>query len=65
MVTPQPATNTLGVDFLSMMTGWDPIRAANAHGYGVTSPLIFSNQYGMPYLFQNRRSMRMAVKFTF
>ena len=65
VVTPRMTANTLGVDFLSMMTGWDPIMAANAQGYGVTSPLIFSNQYGIPYLLQNRRSMRMAVKFTF
>jgi hypothetical protein len=65
VVTPRTTANTLGVDFLSMMNGWDPIRAANAQGFGVTSPLIFSNQYGVPYLFQNRRSMRMAIKFTF
>jgi len=64
-VTPRTTTNTLGIDFLSMMTGWDPIKAANAQGFGVTSPQTLSSWYGLPYLFQNRRTMRMAVRFTF
>jgi hypothetical protein len=47
------------------MTGWDPFAAANATKYTVTSPLTLTNRYGMPFLFQTRRTMRIGVKFTF
>jgi hypothetical protein len=52
------------VDFLTLMTGWDPIKGANG-AYNVPGKQVFANRYLQPYLFQNARTMRMAVRFTF
>jgi hypothetical protein len=52
-------------DWTTMLTGWDTIKAANGQGYNITSPLIYNNRYGLPFLFQTRRNMRMAIRFTF
>jgi Carboxypeptidase regulatory-like domain len=62
---PDTTNNGSGVNFQQLMTGWDPFAAANAKAYGVTTPLTLNNRYGLPFLFQTRRTMRMAVKFTF
>jgi hypothetical protein len=61
----QDPTNPTGLDFKTLMTGWDPFAAANATKYKVASPLTLSSRYGLPFLFQTRRTMRMAVKFIF
>ena len=58
-------SNPTGIDFHTLTTGWDPIKAANAQAYGITSPLTLNARYGQPFLFQTRRTMRMKVKFTF
>jgi len=55
-----PSTaNTAQQDFLTPLTGYDPIAKANAAG------LTLNSQYGLPFLLQNRRTMRMALRFTF
>jgi hypothetical protein len=61
---PCPA-NPSRIDFKTMMTGWDPFAAANGTKYSVAAPLTLASRYGKPFLFQTRRTMRMAVKFTF
>jgi len=58
-------TNPTGIDFKTLMTGWDPFAASNATKYSVGAPLTLASRYGKPFLFQTRRTMRMAVKFTF
>ena len=65
-ITIKDPTNQTGIDFKTMMTGWDPIAAANANGvYNVGAPLTLANRYGHPFLFQTRRTMRMGIRFTF
>ncbi|HXH66048.1 MAG TPA: TonB-dependent receptor, partial [Candidatus Limnocylindrales bacterium] len=65
-ITIKDPTNQTGIDFKTMMTGWDPIAAANANGvYNVGAPLTLANRYGKPFLFQTRRTMRMGIRFTF
>jgi len=61
---PDPS-NPTGVNFRQLLTGWDPCAAANATAYGVTSPLTLNNRYGLPFLFQTRRTMPMGLKFVF
>jgi hypothetical protein len=51
--------NWAGYDFLTALTGYDPVARANAQTRTLNS------QYGLPFLFQNRRTMRMAIRFTF
>jgi len=53
------------VDFQTLMTGWDPIKGANATAYNVPGTQVLANRYLQPFLFQNRRTMRMAIRFTF
>jgi hypothetical protein len=65
-VTAKTSTTSTGVkDWMTMLTGWDTIKAANAQGYNIVSPLIYNNRYGLPFLFQTRRNLRMAIRFTF
>jgi hypothetical protein len=65
-ITIKDPTNQTGIDFKTMMTGWDPIAAANANGvYNVGAPLTLANRYGNPFLFQTRRTMRMGIRFSF
>jgi hypothetical protein len=61
----QDKTNPTGLDFKTLMTGWDPFGAANATKYTTSGPLTLSNRFGLPFLFQTRRTMRMGVKFIF
>jgi hypothetical protein len=63
--TVTPITSSGAIDWNSLLTGWDPIAGANAQAYGITLPMIFNERYGLPYLFQGRRNMRMAIRFTF
>jgi hypothetical protein len=51
--------NAAGYDFLTALKGYDPVARANAQG------LTLNSHYGLPFLLQNRRSMRMAIRFTF
>jgi hypothetical protein len=51
--------NWAGYDFQTALTGYDPVARAN------TQTKTLNSQYGLPFLFQNRRSMRMAIRFTF
>src|SRR6266436_2165801 len=46
-------------DFQTALTGYDPVARANSQS------LVLSSTYGQPFLYQNRRSMRMALRFTF
>jgi hypothetical protein len=51
--------NWAGYDFLTALNGYDPVARANAQNK------VLNSQYGLPFLYQNRRSMRMALRFTF
>jgi len=53
------AANAAGYDFLTALNGYDPIARANTQG------LTLNSQYSLPFLYQNRRTMRMALRFTF
>jgi len=64
-VTLRTTSNPTGIDWQTLMTGWDPIKAANAQAYTTTGPLTLNSQYSLPFLFQTRRTMRMKVKFSF
>jgi hypothetical protein len=56
------SANIVGTDFLQAMTGYDPIAVGNSQ---TSSPIIYNNRYGLPILFQTRRTMRMGIRFTF
>ncbi len=51
--------NPLGYDVKTFLTGYDPIAHANGEG------LIRANRYGLPFLFQGTRTMRLGMRFTF
>jgi hypothetical protein len=55
------------VDWGKVMNGYNYVDALNGAGAfaGVQSPLTLSRQYGMPYLFQQARNIRLALRFTF
>ena len=79
----KPKTATGDVDWVSLTTGWDPIKAANGTActsgptcvigkgattptaYGITTKQVVANRYLQPFLFQNARTMRLAVRFVF
>jgi len=63
--TVTPRTSAGAIDWTTLLKGWNPIAAANAQDYNITSPMIFNARYGLPYLFQTRRNMRIAIRFTF
>ena len=70
-----------GIDFPTVLGGFNPITEANFEATvpdlpnpnpppaTITDPrkatLIYNNRYVLPFLFQNRRSMRLSVTFTF
>jgi hypothetical protein len=55
-----PSTaNAAGYDFLTALKGYDPVAMANSQS------LVLSGTYGKPFLFQNRRNMRMTLRFVF
>src|SRR5262249_13513091 len=54
--------NPTGFDFNGLMTGYDYVAAANGAGNTVNGPLIYSNRYGLPNVFQGARQMRFQVK---
>jgi hypothetical protein len=53
------SVNPLKTDFNKFLTGYDPIAAANGQS------LILNSRYGLPFLFQGSRTMRLGVRFTF
>jgi hypothetical protein len=57
-VTPT-AANDSGVDFHSLLTGWDYMALMNSQGK------VFESNYGLPFLFQPSRQLRLAVRYTF
>jgi hypothetical protein len=61
------AANVSGVNWPIVMGGFDPFAAANATapGFTTSTPLTVSNRYGLPFLFQTRRTIRLAVRFSF
>jgi hypothetical protein len=54
-----PSSNALQTDVQKFLTGYDPAAQANAQG------LILNSRYGLPFLFQSSRTMRLGVRFTF
>ena len=60
----KPRTPTGGVDWIALTTGWDPIKGANG-AFNVPAKQVLANRYLQPFLFQNARTMRLAVRFVF
>jgi hypothetical protein len=54
-----PDPDCAGVDYKSLMTGFDWKAQANADG------VVLNSQYGQPNLFQGGRTMRFKLKFLF
>ena len=57
-----------GVDWAKVMNGYNYVDALNATGAfaGVRqAALTLANRYGMAQLFQNARSLRLQMRFTF
>ncbi len=57
-----------GFDWGKVMNGFNYIDAMNGTGAfanGVQPKLTLASRYGMPQFFQNARSIRVAVRFTF
>src|SRR5262249_1721895 len=54
-----------GIDWNKVMSGYNYIDAINSTGAfaGVTNPLTLNRRYGMPYLFQQARNIRLAIRF--
>jgi outer membrane receptor protein involved in Fe transport len=57
--------NAAGTDFLTALKGYDPIAVGNSEAAAGTATIIYNNRYGLPFLFQNRRTLRLTVGFTF
>ena len=65
----------LGVDWAKVMSPYNYVDALNGTGAfagnvpgtstRIQSPLTVANRYGMPNVFQNARSIRLAVRFMF
>jgi hypothetical protein len=51
--------NPLGTDVQKFMTGYDVAAEATAEG------LVQNSRYGLPFLFQSARTLRLGVRFTF
>jgi hypothetical protein len=54
------AANPLGTDVQKFMTGYDVAAEATAQG-----SMILNSRYGLPFLFQPARTLRLGVRFTF
>jgi outer membrane receptor protein involved in Fe transport len=59
------AANAAGTDFLTALTGYNPLAVGNSEAAAKTATIIYNNRYGLPFLFQNRRALRFTVGFTF
>jgi len=55
-------------DYQTFLTGYDPLAVANFEAH-LPSPntqnRVLNSQYGLPWLFQGARTMRLAARFTF
>lgn len=62
-------SNVTQIDYHQLMTGYDYMSEINGtlgtSTNGATTPLILSNQYGQPNLFQTARSIRWKIAYTF
>jgi hypothetical protein len=70
LISPTRASRFPGdpqVDWGKVMNGYNYVDALNATGAfsGVQSKLTLASRYGMPSGFQNARSIRLALRFTF
>jgi hypothetical protein len=70
IISPNRASRFPGdpqVDWGKVLNGYNYVDALNGTGAfaGVQNPLTLSRQYGMPYLFQQARTIRVAMRFTF
>jgi hypothetical protein len=70
LVSPTRASRFPGdpnLDWGKVMNGYNYIDALNGTGAfaGVQNPLTLSRLYGMPYLFQQARNIRLSMRFTF
>ena len=53
-------SSPLGTNVLKFLTGYNPVTEFNNQG-----GMVANTRYGLPFLFQNSRTMRLAVRFTF
>jgi hypothetical protein len=60
-----PASVNAGFNYGSVLAGYNYINEANLPVPLNKTPLILNGQYGQPYLWQNGRSVRFKVAFTF
>jgi hypothetical protein len=58
-------TNPTGVDYNSLMRGFDYTAIANGSTAASNAPKIFSSQYGQANVFQAARQIRFKVAFIF
>ncbi len=62
-------SNVTQIDYHQLMTGYDYMSEINGtlgtSTNGATTPLILSNQYGQPNVFQTARSIRWKIAYTF
>jgi len=56
------AANPAGYDFLTALSGFDPFARANQ---ALPGKLTLNGQYALPFLYQNARTMRVGLRFTF
>jgi hypothetical protein len=54
-----PGTNLSGIDYKALLAGYDWIAVSNS------SARILNSLYGLPYGWQDARSVRMQIKFVF
>ena len=57
--------NAAGVDWPTVMGGYDPIAEGNSENASGKATIVYNNRYGLPFLFQNRRTLRLSMTFTF
>jgi len=50
--------------YKALESGYNPQTWINGNG-GQVSPVIKSSWYGQPFLFQNARSIRFTLRYTF
>jgi hypothetical protein len=53
-------TQTLGYDVNKFLTGYDLAGEATAQG-----SMVRNSRYGLPFLFQGSRNLRLGIRFTF
>jgi hypothetical protein len=53
-------TNPLGTDVNKFLTGYDTSAEATSQG-----SMVVNSRYGLPFLFQGARNMRLGIRFVF